>query len=190
MTSNLAEHISNAIKSDFTYFGELKYIARKYNDNPVILEGSYAGFHDSERLSGYIRYREQDNDHQYQRITGNDEVKKMRSCGTDGEYVVAVQLRLVISHKFKNEEGLEAKVRAALLNTDWDGYSGEEKEIEIILESSTTNKEFIYFEETVEKEEGDNKMPPEHVNFLLIDFSIGYRINVCNGTNFNENECL
>lgn len=189
MTTDIVNYIADNVKSVTNGFNCLLNIARKFDEQPVILNGRYAGMQDGDRVSGYIRFREEDNDHQYQNIEDSG-ARKFKSCGTDGVYIVAVPLRMVIVHRFKDEMGFENAVASIMAQIDFSGYSGEEKDIRVILEASTTSKEYIYFEELGEKQEGDDRIPPEHVNLVMFDFSIGYRKDFCSTSNFNENECL
>lgn len=189
MTNEIVTLIADALKAQVPGLSCLNFIARKFEDRPVVLNGKFAGVHDSERVNGYIRYREDDSDHQYQRLSGDGDQRKFTSCHTDQEYMVAIPLRLVLAHKFKDELGFESLI-ASILTTANFTTLGNAAGVTTVLENSTTNKEFVYFGETFEKEAGDDRIPPEHVNLIQFDFSIGYRTNVCEGVIFNENECL
>lgn len=188
MTKDLVEHIATEVKTVVSGFNCLLNVARKFDDQPVILDGRYAGMQDGDRVSGYIRFREDNNDHQYQNIEDSG-ARKIMSCGTDRQYIIAVALRMVIVHRFKDEAGFEASVIKKLIETDF-GTDFSERDIRIVLENSTTSKEFIYFEELGEKEENDQRVPPSHVNLLMVDFSLGYRTDFCETVNFDSNECL
>lgn len=160
---------------------DLKFVARQNVDQLIIVNGEQATLDDRKTGYGYVRYLA-DQDYFYEEVV---EEKRFRS-DTRGSMAVRCPLRLVLCHKYENQDGYEWFIIDALRLIDLQAAPSPLKDARIKILSSSKDKERIFAEETGHEEDNTSNTV---INLLSVDFEVTWNLQPCNDAIFNPNEC-
>lgn len=139
-------------------------VVADYNRNEV-----YEGAEDITGVGAYVRYNGK---YEYTKVTGAS-VGSKRSSSCETAHDVSVPLRLVV-YNFEgprefNQARLEEKLQNDFQNILFNGYEGQESNIDVQLEGSDTNPHSVF-----KSEFGDKAKQDAHYQMLAIDFKLTF----------------